>query len=346
MSTSTILITGGTGVVGSALCHLLLDKGFRVIVLSREPGAKGPAGVGVAHWDPSKQTIDQAAIRDADYIVHLAGAGVADKRWSAKRKKEIRDSRIDGSALLVKALREIPNKVQTVVSASGIGWYGADPVIPNPRPFVETDPPDNDFLGETCRLWESAISPVTVAGKRLVILRTGIVLNRGKGALEEFKKPLKAGIAAILGNGKQVLSWIHIDDLCRMYLEAIEQKDWQGIYNAVAPAPADNKTLTLELARLLRGRSFISIHVPGFLLKIALGEMSVEVLKSTSVSAAKIRNAGFSFFILPWIAGACRNWRSRKTSPDLTKARLHRFITDGMASFHRFCQFILQRFAA
>lgn len=213
MDPSTILITGGTGIVGSALCRLLLDKGYRVIVLSSEPGAKTPAGVGFAHWDPTSQTIDPAAIRQADYIVHLAGAGVADRRWNTKRKKEIQDSRVDGSALVVKALREIPNKVRAVVSASAIGWYGADPVIPNPRPYVETDPPGNDFLGETCRLWESAISPAATAGRRLVILRTGIVLNRGKGALEEFRKPLRAGIAAILGNGRQMISWIHIDDL-------------------------------------------------------------------------------------------------------------------------------------
>jgi uncharacterized protein (TIGR01777 family) len=295
MDPSSVLITGGTGVVGSALCHLLLDKGYRVIVLSREPEAKGSAGVSFARWDPSRQTIDPVAIREADYIIHLAGAGVADKRWSAKRKKEIMDSRTVSSALIAKTLKEIPNKIQAVVSASAIGWYGADPTIPNPRPFTESDPPGDDFLGETCRLWESAISPVTASGKRLVILRTGIVLNRGKGALEEFKKPIKAGIAAILGNGKQVLSWIHIDDLCRLYLEAIERKDWQGVYNAVAPAPVDNKTLTMELARRLKGRSFISIHIPAFILKIALGEMSVEVLKSTTVSAEKIRNTGFQF---------------------------------------------------
>jgi uncharacterized protein (TIGR01777 family) len=311
----TILITGGTGVIGSALSRLFLEKGYRVIVLSREAnrrGASGGPGQGsptIAHWDPGRQIIDPAALAAADHIIHLAGAGVADQRWSAKRKKEIVDSRTVGSTLIVKALREIPNKVQTVVSASAIGWYGADPIIPNPHPFTETDPAAGDFLGETCRLWESAISPVANQGKRLVILRTGIVLNKGKGALEEFRKPLRAGIAAILGNGRQMISWIHIDDLCRQYLEAIERKDWQGMYNAVAPTPVNNKTLTLELARRLKGGVFVTAHVPGFILKMALGGMSVEVLKSATVSAEKTRKTGFQF-LYPSVEGALKELTS------------------------------------
>jgi len=286
---STILITGGTGLIGSALTRLLTERGYRVIILTRKKGGEG------THWDPDSGFIDPEAIRRADYIVHLAGAGVADKRWSPARKKVIVESRTKSSALVAKALKEIPNKVQAVISASAIGWYGPDPVIPNPRPFEETAPADDDFLGETCRLWEDSIQPVAEAGRRLVVIRTGIVLSDKGGALAEFRKPVRLGLAAILGSGRQVVSWIHIDDLCRLYLAAIEQKEWSGVFNGVAPQPVDNRTLMLTLGRRLKGRYFVPVYIPSFFLKIGLGEMSIEVLKSTTVSAKKTRAAGFQF---------------------------------------------------
>jgi len=327
---STITITGGTGLIGTALTHLLIDNGHRVIILSRNappgnrpvsadekvPGEPGSAaafysrssgpGLQRLHWDPASGYIDVEAIRQADYIVHLAGAGVADHRWTAKRKKVIEESRTNSADLLVNTLRQNANQVKAVISASGIGWYGPDPVIPNPRPFEETDPADKDFLGETCRRWEAAISPVTELGKRLVILRTGLVLSRQGGALAEFRKPIRFGIAPILGSGRQILSWIHIDDLCRLYLESIEREEWSGVYNAVAPNPASNRVFTIELARRLKGRYFVPVFVPSLLLKVIIGEMSVEVLKSATVSAAKTRAAGFQF-IYPAVESALDN---------------------------------------
>jgi uncharacterized protein len=293
-----VLITGGTGLIGKALSELLLQRGYKVIVLTRAVPKQIPAkdtGVSYAIWNVAKQTIDIDAVQKADYIIHLAGAGVADKRWTKKRKKEIITSRTKSSSLLVKTLKENSNQVKAVISASAIGWYGADPTIPNPHPFTETNPADENFLGETCRQWEESIEPVVKLGKRLVKMRTGIVLSKEGGALNEFMKPLRFGIATILGNGKQVISWIHIDDQCRMYLQAIEDEKMEGVYNAVAPKPVNNKELTLRLAKAVKNKFYIPIYVPSFILKLVLGQLSIEVLKSATVSAEKIRSAGFVF---------------------------------------------------
>lgn len=290
----TVLITGGSGLVGTALRHALLTKGYKVIILTRNAAGKKSTDVlSYAEWNVEEQQIDKSAIAGADYIIHLAGAGVADKRWTKKRKKEIVNSRIDSSKLIVDNLRLVPNKVKAIISASAIGWYGADPAIPNPHPFIESDPADNEFLGDTCKKWEASIDAVEQIGKRLVKLRTGIVLSNKGGALKEFKKPLGFGMAAILGNGKQVISWIHIDDLVEMYIAAIENETIRGVYNAVAPNPVSNKEFILHLAR--KNKFFIPIHVPSFLLKIVLGEMSIEVLKSATVSCNKIQAVGFVF---------------------------------------------------
>jgi uncharacterized protein (TIGR01777 family) len=155
--------------------------------------------------------------------------------------------------------------------------------------------PDDEFLGQTCRLWEESVQPLNQTGKRLVKLRIGIVLSNDGGALPEFKKPVRFGIAGVLGSGKQVVSWIHIEDLCRMFIFAMENEDIQGVYNAVAPTPVSNKELTLLLAEKMKGRFFVPLHVPALALKIGIGQLSEEVLKSATVSAEKIRTAGFTF---------------------------------------------------
>ncbi len=301
---SIILITGGTGMVGTELTKMLVNKGHQVIILSRSPKISEDKSITYANWDVANNKIDEKSIAEADYVIHLAGAGVADKRWTTARKTELVESRTRSSALLVKALATIPNKVKAVISASAIGWYGGDELLKGKNKyFTEEMLPDRHFLGETCRLWEDSIRPVEKLGIRLVKLRLGIVLSNEGGAFVEFKKPVKFGLAAILGSGKQIISWIHIEDVCRMFVFAIENEQMQGAYNAVAPMPITNQLLTLALAKKMKGKFFVSLNIPAFVLKIVLGEMSIEVLKSTKVSSEKIRNAGFTF-LYPSITAA------------------------------------------
>lgn len=308
----TVLVTGGTGMIGSELTKHLSGKGYHIINLTRKmPASPGKdANISYALWDVNKQQIDVAAIQKADHIIHLAGAGVVDKKWTEAYKAEIRNSRTKSSALLIDALRNNDNSVKTIVSASAIGWYGEDS-SPRGAGFIESDMNADNFLGETCKVWEESIEPVKQLGKRLVIMRFGIVLSNTDGAFPEFKKPLHFGISGILGSGKQVISWVHIDDLCRMLIEAIENENMNGIYNAVAPKPVTNKVLTLQLAQAIRGKFFIPLHVPEFVLKIMLGARSVEVLKSTTVSSEKIKGVGFTF-LYPSIEAALQQLCSGK----------------------------------
>lgn len=307
---SVVLITGGTGTVGKRLSDLLVSKGHQVIILSRGSEANARPGVRYARWNIEKGEIDQDAIAASDYVIHLAGAGVAEKRWTPARKQQILESRTRSSSLLVDALKAIPNKVKAVISASASGYYGADTLLSANDGFTWDDPPGSDFLAQVCRQWEESIAPVSELGKRLVILRTGIVLSRAGGALIEFMRPLRFRLATVLGSGKQIVSWIHEDDLCRMYLYAMEHEAAQGPYNAVAPHPVTNKQLILALARA-KGGFYIPVYTPAFALRLALGEMATEVLKSARLSADKIIQEGFTF-AYPEIDDAARELLDRR----------------------------------
>jgi uncharacterized protein (TIGR01777 family) len=299
----TVIITGGTGLIGTALSKFLTSAGYQVIILSRNPKAHRSSSPGIeyAAWNIDEQSANETAFQKAKYIIHLAGAGVMDKPWTENRKKEIAESRTRSSELLIKVINSIPNAIVSVVSASAIGWYKQN----LSGQAVETDPPDPGFLGESCRAWENSIQPVTELGKKLVILRTGIVLSNEGGAFPEFAKPVRYGIAGILGNGKQMISWIHIEDLCRLYTEAMTNTAWSGVYNAVAPNPVNNRNFTLELAKKMKGSFFIPIPVPNFLLRIMLGGRCEEVLKSSNISSNKLKQQGFQF-IYPTIDAAFR----------------------------------------
>ncbi len=290
----TVLITGGTGMVGQALTNTLIEKGYEVIVLTRSPKRSSRLHLSYATWDIHNQSIDKVALAKANIIVHLAGESVATKRWTAKRKQEIIDSRVQSGQLLVKALKENKHEVHTFISASAIGWYGPDSEKNVDHGFVETDPMDNSYLGTTCGLWEASTEPIKTIGIRHIVLRIGIVLNKRGGALAEFVKPARFGMAAILGDGTQMVSWIHQADLCNLLVFAIENKQMEGVFNAVSPNPVTNKELTIIVAERYF-KHHLCINVPVFVLKIMLGEMSIEVLKSAKVSSKKLLSSGFSF---------------------------------------------------
>ncbi len=300
-----VLISGGTGLIGTKLTSHLTARNYDVIILTRNKKISSEnKKISYSFWDVKKQIIDADVIKKSDYIIHLAGASLMDKKWKADYKKEIVDSRTYSAELIIKTLRENNHTVKSFVSASAIGWYGADsnPLI-HKDGFTETDPPDKSFLGETCVLWEGSVDSVVQLNVRLVKLRTGITVSNDGGAFKEFKKPLKLGVAGILGDGKQIISWIHIDDLCRMYIEAIENNEMNGVYNAVAPAPVSNKKFVLEMAEKIKHKFFIPINAPAFLLKLFLGKRSIEILKSATVSDKKIKSTGFTF-LYPTIEAA------------------------------------------
>lgn len=294
---ATILITGGTGLVGRELSSFLITQGYDVVWLSRKAGETRIAGktIPILAWNPQQGSIDDRAIELADHIINLAGAGVADKRWTARRKQEIVDSRVKSGELLTAALARIPHKVKTFIQPSAIGWYGPDTANSKVNGgFIESDPCYPGFLGDTCKAWEESITGIHAMGIRVVTFRLGIVLSGQGGAYREFSKPLKMGVATIMGSGKQMVSWIHVHDLCRMFLYAIETPSLAGVYNAVAPSPVSNEVLVRTIAQHMRKR-FLAIKIPALLLKLVLGEMSIEVLKSATVSSAQIQKAGFVF---------------------------------------------------
>ncbi|MCP9751766.1 TIGR01777 family oxidoreductase [Ferruginibacter sp. HRS2-29] len=306
----TVLITGGTGLLGHSLVKTLTHHDYHVIILTRSLGKKvNDDKVSYALWDVKARTIDVAAVQKADHIIHLAGAGVVDKKWTEAYKKEIIESRTESARLIVETLANHPNSVKSIISASAIGWYGEDKV-PG-KAFTEDDPPDSSFLGETCRLWEQSISTAEHLRIRVCKIRIGILLSTRGGAFAEFVKPVKFGFATILGSGKQMVSWIHVEDVCRIFLQAIQNNTMSGSYNAVAPAPVDNKTLMLKIGEAVKGKFFIPVYVPSFVLKIMMGQRSVEILKSSTVSCTKIKDTGFTF-LYPSLEAALEELMNKK----------------------------------
>ena len=235
--------------------------------------------------------LQKKAIDEADYIIHLAGANIGDKRWTDKRKQLIIDSRVKSAQLLFDTIKDRNKILKAFISASAIGYYGA---ITSDKIFTETDPAANDFLGETCRLWEQSAGQFNGLGIRTVKIRTGVVLTSQGGALAKMVAPVKIGIGSALGSGKQYLPWIHIEDLCEIYLKAIEDIQMKGPYNAVAPENKTNKEFTHSLAQALN-KPFWFPNIPALILKLFFGKMSDMLLKGSRVSSEKIIASDFTF---------------------------------------------------
>jgi uncharacterized protein (TIGR01777 family) len=285
----SVLITGGSGLIGRYLTSLLLEKGYSVSHLSRGRGYPGRVRVHV--WAPEKGVLDPVVFTGIDYVIHLAGANIGSKRWTEQRKCEIINSRVASSRIIHKTITDNNLRIKAFISASAVGYYGA---VTSERIFTETDPPADDFLGTTCRLWEESADLFEKSGTRTVKIRTGVVLEKNDSALSKFISGARFGLFPALGNGKQYLAWIHIADLCHIYLKALEDETINGAYNAVSPEHTDNRRFVMTLASVMK-KPFISPPVPSFFLRLAMGESSVVALKGSRVSTEKLISAGYNF---------------------------------------------------
>ena len=285
-----ILITGATGLVGTELTTLLLQKGVHVHYLTTsakkivtEPNYRGFL------WNPQKGTIDENALIDVDRIIHLAGANIAN-RWTDDYKEEIIESRTVTANLLFKVLKNNPHQVKQIISASGTAIYPSSLKEVYSESFKKSD---GGFLSNVVIKWEESVDKFQQLGINVCKLRTGIVLSNKGGALVEMAKPIRLGVGSPLGSGQQFQSWIHLHDLAYLYYFAVEH-NLDGVYNAVAPNPVSNKVLTVAIAEQLHKTLFLP-NVPQFILKLMLGEMHLILFSSQNVSNKKIEDQGFKF---------------------------------------------------
>jgi len=277
-----VLITGGTGLVGTELTKLLKKENYNVRILTRTPDA-----VNEFKWDIRDDYIDPKALENLDYIIHLAGAGIADERWTTKRKQVIIDSRVETANLLYRKIEEANVTLKRFISASGSNFYGAKTTQ---KIYEETDAAGNDFLGDVCIKWEEAANQFEKLNIPVSILRTGIVLSEKGGALEKMLTP----VISPLGSGNQYMSWIHINDLCKAYLACLKG-ELNGVYNTVAPEFHDSKSFSKTLAKAV-GKPYLPINVPAFALKLMFGELSVILLEGSRLSSKKIeKDFNFEF---------------------------------------------------
>ena len=283
------LISGGTGLVGTAITKQLLQNGHQVMVLSRNGKARAEwldGEVSRSKWDPANQVIDQEAVKTAHVIINLAGSSVS-QRWTEANRRSILNSRVDSTSTLVNAMQGLPPK--PFISASAIGLYADSDELQD-----ESSPATEGFLSDVVVRWEQEAEKAQEFGHRVVMLRIGLVLAKEGGALKSLAPIFKLGIGSAVGSGKQWQSWIHVDDLAALFIQAGNEDSWGGAMNAVAPNPVSNKTFSKALAKAL-GRPFWAPNVPAFVLKLVFGKMSQVVLASQKVSSKKTEAAGFNF---------------------------------------------------
>lgn len=285
-SRKKIIITGGSGLIGTTLKRMLEERNYEVGVLTRERRENG-----FYVWNPEKGEIEEDALKGTNFIIHLAGENIGEKRWSKERKKSILESRVKTLILIYDKLMEKGGKPSALISASAVGYYGS---ITSEKIFKEDDEPGNDFLAYVCKKWEESAEKFSNLGIRVVRIRTGVVLSPKGGALERFKTQAKLGFLFPLGGGKQYFPWIHIEDLCRIYIKALEDENMVGAYNATAPEYITNREFVKALASFLK-KPFIPVGVPAFLIKLILGERADFILKGSRISSEKIISTGFDF---------------------------------------------------
>lgn len=283
-----ILISGGTGLVGSRLTEMLEEEGHNVTLLSRCP--QSHESIKTIVWDPKNQQLDAEDLKGIDYIFHLAGAGVAGKAWTNSYKKMIASSRIESTQLLYDTIKMLEQKPKGLVSASAVGYYG---IRTTDNIYLENDPPDDDFLADTCVKWEKEVNKLSTLGMKVSKIRIGLVLSKKGGALKEIARPAKIGFGAPIGSGAQYMPWIHIDDLCRMFIHCMHQ-EMEDTFNGVAPEHINNRDFTRKLARVLNKPLWLP-KVPSFIMKLLLGERAQLVLQGSRISAEKIQKKGFEF---------------------------------------------------
>ncbi len=292
----TVLVTGSTGLLGSALVPFLVGQGHRVIRLVR----KDPKSDEV-RWDPEAGAIDTAGLEGLDAVVHLAGENIAEGRWNAKKKASIRDSRVNGTRLLAESLAGLEAPPDVLVSASAIGYYGdRDDEI-----LREDSPAGSGFLPDVCLAWEAAAQPAAQKGIRTVNLRTGVVLSAEGGALAKMLFPFKMGAGGVIGSGNQYMSWISIHDTISIVHHALTTDALQGPINTVAPTPVTNREFTRILGRVLSRPTLFPM--PAFAARLAFGEMAdALLLASTRVEPVRLQETGYSFQH-PQLEGALRH---------------------------------------